>query len=47
MPLCSSLQSSDAVGKSIRPVKIEWWSAGVGILERDADLHMAHHLLLR
>jgi len=28
--------------KGIRPVKTEWWGAGVVIcLERDADLHMA------
>ena len=28
--------------KSIRPVKTEWWGAGVVIcLEQDADLHMA------
>ena len=29
--------------KGIRPVKTEWWGAGVVIcLEQDADLHMAH-----
>ena len=29
--------------KGIRPVKSEWWGAGLVIcLERDADLHMAH-----
>ena len=28
--------------KGIRPVKSEWWGAGVVLcLERDADLHMA------
>jgi len=28
--------------KGIRPVKTEWWGAGVVLcLERDADLHMA------
>jgi len=28
--------------KGIRPVKTEWWGAGVVIsLERDADMHMA------
>jgi len=28
--------------KGIRPVKTEWWGAGMAIsLERDADLHMA------
>ena len=41
------LQCFDAVGwlggrKGIRPVKTEWWGAGVVIcLERVADLHMA------
>ena len=44
---CLFLQCFDAVGwaacrKGTRPVKIEWWGAGVVIcLERDADLHMA------
>ena len=37
------LQCFDAVGrKGIRPVKTEWWGAGVVIcLEGGADLHMA------
>jgi len=43
----SFLQCFDAVGwaggrKGIRPVKTEWWGAGMVIcLERGADLHMA------
>jgi len=33
--------------KGIRPVKTEWWGAGVVIcLERDADLHMAQRMPL-
>jgi len=33
--------------KGIRPVKIEWWDAGVVIcLERGADLHMAQRMPL-
>jgi len=29
--------------KGIRPVKTEWWGAGMVIcLDRDADLHVAH-----
>ena len=37
------LQCFDTVGwKGIRPVKTEWWGAGMVIcLERGADLHMA------
>ena len=34
--------------KGIRPVKTEWWAAGVVIcLERDADLHVAQLMPLR
>jgi len=33
--------------KGIRPVKIEWWGAGVVIcLEQGADLHMAQQMPL-
>jgi len=33
--------------KGMRPVKIEWWGAGVVIcLERGADLHMTQLMLL-
>jgi len=33
--------------KGIRPVKTEWWGAGVVVcLQRDADLHMAQLMLL-
>ena len=33
--------------KSIQPVKTEWWGVGMVIsLERGADLHMAHRMLL-
>jgi len=33
--------------KGIRPVKTEWWGAGVVIcLERGADLHMAQQMAL-
>jgi len=33
--------------KGIRPVKTEWWGAGVVIcVERDADLHMAQLMAL-
>jgi len=46
------LRCFDAVGwaagrKGIRPVKTEWWGAGVVVcLERGADLHMAQLMLL-
>ena len=45
------LQCFDAVGwaagREIRPVKTEWWGAGVVIcLERGADLHMAQLMSL-
>jgi len=34
--------------KGIRPVKLEWWGAGMVIcLERDADLHMAQLMPLQ
>jgi len=33
--------------KGIRPVKLEWWGAGMVIrLEQGADLHMAQLMLL-
>ena len=39
-PAFSALTLLD--GRHIRPVKTEWWGAGVVIcLERGADLHMA------
>ena len=47
--IVDSLQCFDTVGwaagrasHAVRPVKTEWWGAGMVIcLERDADLHMA------